>query len=538
MELLGARYVVGCTLDLAGAGGVIHVRGDSAEITALAARLAVLGPFSQRIFAGHVALGVRCSPDVVEAVADAMEVLATDPTASPHALRQVVDSRREAGWMRIREAALAQGLPVLLDDEGLSVGLGARGATYGSAALPRAFGGLGRVPVALVTGTNGKTTTTRFLAAMAEASGLKVGHTSSDGIFVAGRCVERGDWSGPGAARRVLRHGQVEFAVLETARGGMLRRGVQIDFADVAIVTNVSADHLGEWGVDTVDQMAEVKLLAAEGLRRGGTLVLNADQWRWPELVSGFSARRPDVRVQWFSRARAADACVRGGDLVLGGVTLGPVDAIPLTFGGRAAHNVENALAAALAGGAMGLAAGVIYAGLVGVTPDPEHSAGRANVFEVPVDGGTATVFVDFAHNAEGMRHLASLARSWGARRVLLMAGQAGDRTDALLDAFTNAALGMAPDRVYLKEMAKYLRGRQVGEVVERMRASFAAAGVPTTSWPDELAATAAALADLRAGDFLLLLAHVDAAGVIERVRERLPPVRTESTAACSPPRA
>lgn len=524
MELISARYVVGATLDLSGAGAVIHVRGESAEITALAARLAALGPFSQRTYSDRVALGVRCSPDVVEAVADAMELLATDTSASPYALRKVVDEARRASWMQIREAAMAKGLPVLLDDEGLSVGLGAHSATYSVGARPRAFGGLGRIPVALVTGTNGKTTTTRFLAAMAEAGGKKVGHTSSDGIFVAGRCLERGDWSGPGAARRVLRHGQVELAILETARGGMLRRGVQVDFADVAVLTNVSADHLGEWGVDTVDQMAEVKLLIADGLRQGGTLVMNADQWRWPELLARFSARRPDVRVRWFSRARTADAFVRAGRIVVGDITVLPLDAVPLTFGGRAAHNVENALAAALAANALGLGKDVVVAGLKALTPDPEHSAGRANVFTVPAPGGSATVFIDFAHNQEGMRHLAALGRSWPAKRRLLVTGQAGDRTDALLDAFSTAALGMAPARVYLKEMAKYQRGRQPGEVSGRMRAVFQAAGVPTSSWPDELSAANAALNDLQDGDFLLLLSHADTAAVIEMVRARCGP--------------
>lgn len=524
MELISARYVVGATLDLPGPGAVLHVRGESSEITALAARLAALGPFSQRSYADRIALGVRCSPDVVEAVADAMEVLATDTSASPYALRKVVDAARQGPWMAIREAALTKGLPVLVDDEGLSVGLGAHSATYSVGARPRAFGGLGRIPVALVTGTNGKTTTTRLLAAMAEASGKKVGHTSSDGIFVAGRCLERGDWSGPGAARRVLRHGQVELAILETARGGMLRRGVQVDFADVAVVTNVSADHLGEWGVDTVDQMAEVKLLIADGLREGGTLVMNADQWRWPELLGRFTARRPDVRVRWFSRAREADAFVRAGRLVVGDIPLLPVDAVPLTFGGRAAHNVENALAAALAANALGLGRSHAVAGLKALTPDPEHSAGRANVFTVPAGGGSATVFVDFAHNAEGMRHLAALARAWPARRRVLVTGQAGDRTDALLDAFSDAAVGMAPDRVYLKEMAKYLRGRQPGEVSARMRAVFTAAGIATSSWPDELSAANAALDDLRDGDFLLLLSHADTAAVIEAVRARCGP--------------
>ncbi len=520
MELVNARYVTGRTLDLDGPGAVIHVRAESSELTALAARIAALGHYSRRDFRDFVALGIRCTPDVAEALADAMELLATDPSASPYDARQTLDAARRPTWVQALEAAKAQGIPALLDDEGLSIGAGCRSATYGLAVAPASIGSHGRIPVAMVTGTNGKTTTTRFLAAMGTARGLTVGHTSSDGIFVGDGCVERGDWSGPGAARRLLRHGRVEFAVLETARGGILRRGVQVDFADVAVVTNVSADHLGEWGVNTVDEMAEVKLLVGDGLRPGGTLVMNRENWRWSDVLVRFCDRRPDVHVRWFGAG--GQARVRGEVVTVDGVDVIAVEDIPLTFGGRAVHNVENALAASLAGVAMGLPVPIVAAGLRRLTPDPEHSAGRGNVFEVPVEGGVATVFVDFAHNAEGMRHLAALALAWPARRRLLVAGQAGDRTDELLDSFTRLALGMSPARVYLKEMAKYQRGRKPGEVVGRMRAIFSAAGVPTSSWPDELAATDAALSDLHDGDFLLVLAHTDAAGVVERVRARV----------------
>lgn len=525
MELLNARYVMGHTLDLDGPGAVVQVRGGASELTALAARLGTLGPLSQRTFREHVALGVRCSPDVVEALVDAMETLAADPEASPEEAKRRVEASRRPGWARLVEAARASDLPVLLDDEGVSIGSGAWSATYGLAVGPRSLAGLGRVPLALVTGTNGKTTTTRLIAAMGAAWGLTVGHTSSDGIFVGEGCVERGDWSGPGAARRLLRHGRVEFAVLEAARGGMLRRGVQVDFADVAVVTNVSADHLGEWGVYTVDEMAEVKLLIADGLRQGGTLILNSDGWRWPELLAQFSLRRPDVRVRWFGQhggsveSAPTGAWVRDDVVVLDGEDVLPVADIPLTFGGRAAHNIENALAAVLTGRAMGVPIPMIAAGLKSLTPDPEHSAGRGNVFTVEVPGGSATVFVDFAHNAEGMRHLAALALSWPASRRLLLAGQAGDRTNELLDGFTRIALEMRPDFVFLKDMPKYLRGRQPYEVVARMERILAEAAVPTSRSPDELSATDVALASLRAGDFLLLLAHTDAAAVVERVQ-------------------
>lgn len=529
MELLRARYVMGRTLDLDGPGAVVHVRADAAALGVLEQRLAELGPCSRRSYAHHVAFGVRGSPDIVEALADAMEALVLDPAASPSQLLQGMNAGRRPNWIRLQELARARGLPVLLDDEGLSIGVGASSATFGMEARPSNLDGLATAPVAMVTGTNGKTTTTRFLAAMAQAEGHTVGHTSSDGIFVGEQCIERGDWSGPGAARRILRHGRVRFAVLETARGGMLRRGVQVDFADAAVVTNVSADHLGEWGVQTVDDMAEVKLLVGYALRSCGVLVLNADQWRWPALLERFRAERPDVVVRWFSTAHEADAWVQDGGVVVDQRPLLAVNDIPLTFGGRAAHNIENALGAALAGVAMGLPLPAIAAGLRAVTPDPEHSAGRANAFTVAVPGGEATVFVDFAHNPEGMRHLAMLARTWGdaghrpVRRLLLI-GQAGDRSDAVLDATTRAALEMAPAHVYLKEMVKYLRGRQPGEVTARMHAIFAASGVQTSVWADELAATDAALGDLRDGDFLLLLAHTDAGAVVERVRARVSP--------------
>ena len=533
MELLSARYVMGRTLDLEGPGAVVHVRADVHErsnvaaLNALEKRLSELGPCSRRTYTNHVAFGVRGSADIVEALADAMEAMVLDPAVSASELLQTIARARRPNWVRLQELARGMGLPVLLDDEGLSIGVGAGSATFGMEARPSDLAGLATAPVAMVTGTNGKTTTTRFLAAMAQAEGHTVGHTSSDGIFVDEQCLERGDWSGPGAARRILRHGRVRFAVLETARGGMLRRGVQVDFADAALITNVSADHLGEWGVETVDDMAEVKLLIGYALRLGGTLVLNADQWRWPSLLERFQAERPDVVVRWFSTARDADACVRDGVVFVHHQPVLPVDDIPLTFGGRAAHNIENALAAALAGMAMGLPVYAIAAGLRALTPDPEHSAGRANAFTVAVPGGDATVFVDFAHNPEGMRHLAVLARTWGeaghppARRLLLI-GQAGDRSDEVLDATTRAALEMEPSHAYLKEMVKYQRGRQPGEVTGRMHAIFAASGVTTSVWADELAATDAALGDLRDGDFLLLLAHTDAAAVVERVRARV----------------
>ncbi len=181
----------------------------------------------------------------------------------------------------LRHAAAARGLPLLLDDEALSIGAGSGSRTWPLADLPAPeavpWAALHDVPTALVTGSNGKTTTVRLLAAIGSAAGLAPGHCCTEGVVVAGHALDTGDYAGPAGARAVLRHAGVQAAILETARGGILRRGLAVARADVAVVTNISLDHLGEYGVQGAQDLAQTKLAVAHAVQRGGTLVLNAD---------------------------------------------------------------------------------------------------------------------------------------------------------------------------------------------------------------------------------------------------------------------
>ncbi|HEU4516921.1 MAG TPA: Mur ligase family protein, partial [Steroidobacteraceae bacterium] len=179
------------------------------------------------------------------------------------------------------DTARSHALPYLLDDEALTLGAGAGGHSWPLLELPDpaavAWDSLRTIPIALVTGTNGKTTVVRLLAACAKAAGLEVGYCCTDGVFVSGRALGTGDYSGPAGARRVLRDAHAEAAILETARGGILRRGLAVPRADVAVITSIAADHFGEYGVNDLDALVDVKLAVARALDGRGLLVVNAD---------------------------------------------------------------------------------------------------------------------------------------------------------------------------------------------------------------------------------------------------------------------
>ena len=157
-----------------------------------------------------------------------------------------------------------------------------------------------RIPA--TTGTNGKTTTARLLSLIARSAGFVDGLTSSDGVMVEGAWVTRGDWTGTGAARKILRHPRVDFAILETARGGLMRRGLVIDEVESALITNISDDHLGHWGLNTLEEMAVAKLTVALGVRADGVLVLNADCPVLSSVAPDWCAEHPDVEIHWFGR--------------------------------------------------------------------------------------------------------------------------------------------------------------------------------------------------------------------------------------------
>ncbi|MFA5685158.1 MAG: Mur ligase family protein [Lysobacteraceae bacterium] len=457
-------------------------------------------------------------------------------------LRRMAAEEAEPDLLAALEAASARQLPILLDDDTLTLGYGRHGRSWPRGAPPTpkvvAEETLGVVPVALVTGSNGKTTTVRLLAALQRAAGRHVGHSCTDGVLVDGVAIETGDYSGPMGARSVLRHPEVDVAVLETARGGLLRRGLAVPRADVALVTNIAVDHFGEYGIHDLDGLARAKLSVARALDRDGCLLLNADDptLRRIGLQREDLLGETDCAIGWFSLdpafdwPQAGDACaLRDGHLRLhcGGREhdLGAVATMPLSAQGRARYNIANLAAAALAAARLGVPVEVIRSVLARFGSDPADNPGRLERHHA---GGVA-ILLDYAHNPDGIDGLLRIAAAErGDGRLGLLLGQAGNREDRDIRALAAAAARYRPDRIVLKDLDGYMRGRAEGEVPAVLRAELLALGLPATALVDggkEMAATRAALSWARPGDLLVLPVHTldvrhDVLALFERLRE------------------
>ena len=449
-------------------------------------------------------------------------------------LRRLADREARPGLLRLLDAADARGLPYLLDETILTLGAGAGGRGYPIDDLPVAddvpWAELRDIPTVVVTGSNGKTTTVRLVAACARRHGWRAGYNCTDGVVVGSESVASGDYSGPAGTRLVLRDQRVEAAALETARGGILRRGIAVRHAHAAVVTNVSCDHFGEYGIHDLDGLADVKLTVASVVTPGGLLVLNADDPLLRQKAGDLAQRfghRP--RLGWFAldadspvlRAHRQDGgatCgVRDGRLLLAYLNvehdLGSVEEMPLTVDGSAAYNVANLAAAALAAVAIGIAPDAIGAVFAEFGRDPADNRGRLMRF----DAGGVTVLVDYAHNPEGIRGLlavaAHLRRAGG--RLGIQFGHAGNRQDSDLQQIAQVAAGFEPDLVVVAEHGDFLRGRQPGEVPRIIRAELLRQGVPPGSIQvsaSELEAARLALDWARPGDVLVLMVHSGAA--------------------------
>lgn len=378
-----------------------------------------------------------------------------------------------------------------------------------------------RFPIVAITGTNGKSTTTRLIAHICAAAGRTVGMTNSDGIFVRGELVEAGDWTGFGGATRVLAEPGLDVAVLETARGGILLRGIGYNWNDVSVVTNVSADHLGVQGIDTLDELAEVKAAIVRITKREGWAVLNADDPRvWAMRrhtranIYAFSMDGRTAHVEAALDAGGRAAVFERGVLVLRAAGRRPrriaqASEVPVTFAGRSRYNVANALAAAAACDALGLTTRQIAAGLRSFSLDATSNPGRLNLFD---RGGTFAI-VDFAHNEAGMTGLMEVARAVArGHRVRLAFGTAGDRTDEILHRL--GVIAGSADDVVIAEKEHYLRGRDLQEMNELLRAGARDGGFEgeIPSVPDELAALRLLVEHARRGDVCVVMAHVDRA--------------------------
>ncbi len=439
------------------------------------------------------------------------------------------------------DAAHARGVPAHADDDEFSIGEGDHAQVWPLPELPGIeavpWSKLHAIPKAVVTGSNGKTTSVRLLAAMLRAHGLTPGYSSTDGLMVDGECIDAGDYSGPVGARTVLRHPHVQAAVLETARGGLLRRGLVARDARVALVTNVSADHFGEYGIHTLDDIAAVKLTVAKSLADDGVLVVNADD---AILMRGADALRTRHRVACFAitlaTARAAaDGLACGGKdgrlLLADGDAmhdLGDVNEMPLTLRGSAGYNIANIAGAALAAFVLGITPAEISGVLARFGNNSRDNPGRLQQWQFGEDSHALRVLLDYAHNPDGLRGLLQVAQGQrGHGRLALILGQAGNRGDQDIRALADVAADVHPDRVWLKDIGgEYLRGRPPGAIAAILFAALRARGIAADALPvclDEAEASREALAWARAGDTLVLPVHeLSARDAVVALLERL----------------
>jgi cyanophycin synthetase len=370
----------------------------------------------------------------------------------------------------------------------------------------------GRIPLVAVTGTNGKTTTARLISHVLRAHGAKVGLATTSGVEVDGEPALEGDYSGPEGARTVLGDPIVDHAVLEVARGGILRRGLGYDLADVGILLNVANDHLGEGGIETLEDLADLKSVVVENVARNGTAVLNADD----DLVHGYRGQLRS-RVTLFSldgdSPRVAEHVRRSGRAVTlsghwvvvrdstGDELVGDVRDFPVTLGGHARFNVQNVLAAVAACHALGVPCETIRKALEAFQATPEQLPGRLNVLEV--EGNR--VVVDYGHNVPALEALEPVVRGLAGGRVVAMCNASGNRRDEDILAFGQAIARMY-DHVVLCDPDP--RGRAPGETMRLVREGAVAGGLGedhVEMAESEAAAIRRALAVAQPGDLVVL---------------------------------
>lgn len=370
------------------------------------------------------------------------------------------------------------------------------------------------IPIAAITGTNGKTTTTRLIRHTLSAMGLNVGMTCTSGIYVGNECIQKGDTTGPVSAGIVLSNKKVEAAVLETARGGIIKRGLGYDMADVGVLVNISEDHLGLDGINSLEELADTKALVLEAVKPGGYAVVNADDVMTPYILN-----RLKSKVIMFGRAVSNPLlkkhCKNPGGIavyvkdnfiwLLKNGRREPVislEDIPITFNGLVECNVENSLAAVAALIGLDVPLETIKKGMSSFRPDIELNPGRFNIFEM----GTYKVMIDYSHNIAGYSAVIKFIQKVKAKRLVGIIGMPGDRMDSNIRE-VGALCAKAFDKIYIKEDMD-LRGRKKGEVALLFEESIVNTGIKKENAEVILSETAAlekAMLDAQPGDLIVL---------------------------------
>ncbi len=553
MEFLDARRLTGPNLLSDGPGSILDVRCKSEQVPelvdawkrAVSSMLAAIGwqgeSLTHKPLAGGVSLAFSAPIDALYAATEinewAWSRINPDADVTEESFAQAVErigqsiaEERRPALLNLEAAARSASVPFLWDDDDVSLGYGKGSRCWSVDQLPDpqdlSWSDFRSLPIGVVTGTNGKTTTVRMASYIAATAGHSVGVSCTDWISVGGDVVDRGDWSGPGGARAVLRRTEVDLAILETARGGLLRRGLGVDSADAALITNIAEDHLGDFGSSSLTELLDIKWIVSRAVKSNGILILNADD----ELLVT-KARDYAGELQWFSldknNPRIIEHVAAGGcawllddgwlQRVDGGECdpLCAVEEMPVTLGGAARHNVANALAAAALTSALGIPLSHIATGLCGM--QPADNPGRSNLHDI--DG--VAVLVDFAHNPHAMQAIFDLASAMPAKRRFLAFGQAGDRTDEQIRELARGAWEIGLDEVIVSELRKYHRGREEGEVFGIIRDELRSCGAPTDSVhhvEEELEALELALGRASRGDLIIVLALAAGDAVNERL--------------------
>jgi cyanophycin synthetase len=336
-------------------------------------------------------------------------------------------------------------------------------------------GGDGRIPVISITGTNGKTTVTRMIGHVLAQTGRRVGMATTEGIYLGDRQIVEGDTTGPHSARTVLSDPSVEVAVLETARGGIVRRGLGYDWSDISVMTNIGPDHIGQDGIESVEDLVYIKSLIAERVREGGTLILNADDEHLARLMENPRVSKLEKQIVYFSlrENNSLVAChidaghiayfLRDGQVIEASdhreYPVLRVADIPCTMGGTAEFQISNLLAAIAACRACRVTSEHLRASLQSFNSN--YNPGRANLYRV--NGGY--VMVDYGHNPDAFAAICRTVARWTDRRVTGIIGVPGDRDDSVIEQAGRVA-GRGFQRVIIKEDYD-LRGRGKGEVAK-----------------------------------------------------------------------
>lgn len=385
----------------------------------------------------------------------------------------------------------------------------------------------GRIPIVAVTGTNGKTTTTRLAAHIAKQAGKKVGYTTSDGVYIQNQLMMKGDCTGPVSSQFVLRDPTVDFAILECARGGILKSGLAFQHCDVAIVTNVAADHIGLGGIQTVEQMAKVKAVVPETVFPQGFAILNADDdlvYRMKEnlecKIALFSMDEKNPRILEHSQEGGISAVYENGYLsILKGnwkIRVMPVKDVPLTFEGKALHNINNCLPAILATYLFrDITIEDIRSAMSSFIPSSTLTPGRLNFFPFK----DFTFLADFAHNPHGLRLLGDFVRKLDYPLHVGVISGTGDRRDE--DIRELGAISAEYFDEIIIRCDKNLRGRSAEEIISLLQEGIQRVkpGIPTMTIANENEALEYIYTHHRKGALYTIMCDV-VAGALDKIRE------------------